>query len=70
MKPFFPAAPLLAFAALLLTGCATSFPRGSARQAVQRPADESLRWPAAYDPAKAAFFVHNRIDIQAPPATS
>lgn len=53
---------------LLLTGCATSFPRGSTQLAAQRAPAESIRWPAAYDPAKAAFFVHNQIDIQAPPA--
>lgn len=58
---------LLVAGSLLLTGCATSFPRGSAQLATQRPPAESIRWPAAYDPAKAAFFVHNRIDIQAPP---
>jgi uncharacterized protein YndB with AHSA1/START domain len=53
---------------LLLTGCATSFPRGSAQLATQRGTAESIRWPETYDPAKAAFFVHNQIDIQAPPA--
>ncbi len=67
MKPFYPVAPLLVVAALLPTGGATAFPRGSAQPAVQRPIDASIRGPAAYDPAKAAFFVHNRIDIQAPP---
>lgn len=51
----------------LLTGCATSYPRGSAQLAAQRTPAESIRWPEAYHPAKSAFFVHNQIDIQAPP---
>ena len=51
---------------LLLTGCATSFPRGSAQFATQRAPAESIRWPGAYDPENAAFFVHNQIEIEAP----
>jgi hypothetical protein len=65
-RPFLPVLFTLV-GSLLLTGCATSFPRGSAKLATQRPAAESIRWPEAYDPAKAAFFVHNQIDIHAPP---
>lgn len=52
---------------LLFTGCVTSTPKGSARLASKRPPEEQIRWPAEYDPAKAAFFVHNQIDISAPP---
>jgi hypothetical protein len=60
--------PLIGLAVLaVLSGCATSFPRGSAKQAIQRAPDETIRWPQRYDPAKAAFFVHNQIDIKAPP---
>jgi uncharacterized protein YndB with AHSA1/START domain len=51
----------------LLTGCVTSTPRGSAERAALRPAAEQIRWPAAYTPGRTAFFVHNQIDIQAPP---
>jgi uncharacterized protein YndB with AHSA1/START domain len=32
------------------------------------PAPDQINWPAAYEPAKATFFVTNQIDIAAPPA--
>ena len=31
------------------------------------PHSQNINWPAEYEPAKAKFFVHNEIDIQAPP---
>lgn len=60
--------PLLLPAGLLLAvalaGCATSHP-GPAPAA--NPA-ERIAWPAEYDPAQATFYVHNEIEIAAPPA--
>lgn len=58
---------LLAGAALLGSGCATSTPRSSAQAAALRPPEEQIRWPGDYSPDQAAFFVHNQIDIAAPP---
>jgi hypothetical protein len=50
-----------------LGGCATSTPRGAGKAAVTRPLAEQINWPRDYAPDKAAFFVHNQIDISAPP---
>ncbi len=56
---------------LLLGGCST--PRTAPAMAAdpvvsaRLPADQ-INWPAAYAPAEATFFVHNEIEIQAPPA--
>jgi uncharacterized protein YndB with AHSA1/START domain len=60
------ALPLFAVSPLL-SGCVTSTPRGSAERAALRPAGEQIRCPADYTPGTTAFFVHNQIDIQAPP---
>ncbi len=54
-------------ASLGWSGCATSMPRGSAALSAVRPPEEKINWPAEYDPARAVFFVHNQIDIKAPP---
>lgn len=62
-----PVTLLAVCSSLLLTGCVTSTPKGSARLALKRPPAEQIHWPAEYDPAKSAFFVHNQIDISAPP---
>lgn len=35
--------------------------------AASRSLPEQITWPTAYDPDEAVFFVHNRIDIDAPP---
>ncbi|MCC5841491.1 MAG: SRPBCC domain-containing protein [Opitutales bacterium] len=58
---------LPALTALLFVGCATSTPRGSAQAVALRPPEEQIRWPAEYTPGQSAFFVHNQIDIAAPP---
>ena len=58
---------LTSLTALLFTGCATSTPRGSAKLAAIRPAAEQIRWPSEYTPGRSVFFVHNQIDIAAPP---
>lgn len=50
-----------------LTGCVTSTPRGSAKLSLERPESEQIQWPEEFDPSKAAFFVHNQIDISATP---
>lgn len=62
-----PVTLLAVCSSLLLTGCVTSTPKGSARLALKWPPAEQIHWPAEYDPAKSAFFVHNQIDISAPP---
>jgi len=63
------ALPAVALAtALSLGSCASSTPPGAARLAAQRPVEERISWPGDYAPDKAAFFVHNQIDIQAEPA--
>lgn len=49
------------------TACATSTPRGSAERAVTRPPAEQIRWPAEFNSKKSAFFVHNEVEIKAPP---
>jgi uncharacterized protein YndB with AHSA1/START domain len=46
------------------TGCATSGPAPTPSAA----AGERINWPADYEPANATFFVHNEIEIKAPPA--
>ncbi|MEO1594429.1 MAG: SRPBCC domain-containing protein [Pseudomonadota bacterium] len=53
------------FLVLLFTGCA------SLGEAVTRSneAPGTINWPADYAPKEADFFVHNRIDINAPPET-
>jgi ribosome-associated toxin RatA of RatAB toxin-antitoxin module len=66
MKRFLTAAAAM-LALGLLGACSTSTPRGSAEQALTRPAAERIRWPERYRPDKALFFVHNEIEIQAPP---
>ena len=56
----------------LLGGCATVPPAGTPENALDfqpstpLPAD-AIRWPARYQPEKATFFVHNEIEIDAPP---
>lgn len=55
-----------------LAGCATAGGSGTGA-AARPPADaavsaDRIRWPADYDPATATFFVHNEIEIAAPPA--
>ena len=59
---------LLAPALGLLSNCATSTPKGSAHQALSRPIAERINWPERYLPNKSTFFVHNQIEISAPPA--
>lgn len=51
------------FLLLVLGGCATST---DAIQASRR-FDRQIRWPAEYQPEDASFFVHNEIEIAAPP---
>ncbi len=58
--------PIL-IAACLLASCSTSTPKGSAKQALSRPSAERIRWPERYSPEKSTFFVHNEIQIKAPP---
>jgi uncharacterized protein YndB with AHSA1/START domain len=53
-------------ALFLLSNCATSTPKGSAKQALSRPSAERINWPERYRPAKSSFFVHNEIVIKAP----
>ena len=53
----------LLISALFFVSCA------STQNAIKsgRPYTEQINWPEAYEPSKATFFVHNRIEIQAPP---
>jgi uncharacterized membrane protein len=51
---------------LLLVSCATSTPKGSAKQALTRPLEERITWPEKYRPDRAQFFVHNEITMAAP----
>ena len=37
------------------------------RETKAKPAAEKINWPAEYEPSEAAFFVHNQIEIKAPP---
>jgi hypothetical protein len=32
-----------------------------------KPAAKQINWPKEYEPSQAAFFVHNQIEIKAPP---
>jgi len=57
---------LALFAICLLSNCATSTPKGSAKEALTRPSAERIRWPERYSPDKSSFFVHNEIQIKAP----
>lgn len=50
----------------LLSSCANSTPKGSARQALTRPMAERIHWPERYRPDRSTFFVHNEIMIDAP----
>ncbi len=53
----------------LLAACASVPPVGDARNALSSapiPADQ-IRWPERYRPEDARFFVHNEIEIAAPP---
>lgn len=64
------AASVLGIASVLLaTGCASIPPVGQAGNMLPaRPADPAeIRWPEAYQPDDATFFVHNEIEIEAPP---
>jgi uncharacterized protein YndB with AHSA1/START domain len=58
---------LLASSLLAFAGCATTTPRDARQVAANRPDNEQIRWPTAYDPATAVFYVQNKIDIDAPP---
>jgi len=64
-----PAVVLSSFCLCSLVGCA-SIPRvGSPQNALGKaeiPADR-INWPEQYEPEDASFFVHNQIDINAPP---
>jgi uncharacterized protein YndB with AHSA1/START domain len=63
---FRPAAILLGvLGVLIFSGCTTSRTTGIA--AVPMVAD-AITWPADYRPETATFFVHNEIEIKAPPA--
>ena len=48
---------------LFIVSCA------STQQAIQsgQPYTDQINWPAEYEPSKASFFVHNRIEVKAPP---
>lgn len=59
--------PALAACALLLAGCATSTPKGAIQQALTRPVQERIHWPERYRPDRSTFFVHNEVEIAAPP---
>jgi uncharacterized protein YndB with AHSA1/START domain len=53
---------------LFLQSCAHRTPHG--RAVALQTREESarhIRWPSEYEPAKATFFVHNEIEIQASP---
>lgn len=49
---------------LLLTSCSTPPPASAPRGAA---VGQAIRWPAGYEPARATFYVHNEIEIAAPP---
>ncbi len=53
----------------LLGGCASVEPVGSAENPlVERGVGENeINWPLGYKPEEATFFVHNEIEIEAPP---
>lgn len=55
---------LLLLVPLLLTGCSTPQPTPAPKSAAGA---QTIRWPAAYEPANAVFHVHNEIEIAAPP---
>jgi uncharacterized protein YndB with AHSA1/START domain len=57
----------LLLVSVLFAGCVTSTPRGSAERVALRAPEEQIRWPEAYAPGTAPFFVHNQIEIAAPP---
>lgn len=52
-----------------LMGCGTLPPVGDPSNALARGeiASDQINWPARYRPEEATFFVHNQIEIQAPP---
>lgn len=54
---------LIFLSAIILPGCY------STRKSVERskPNAEKIHWPEGYAPESAGFFVHNEIDIKAPP---
>ncbi|HEX8876541.1 MAG TPA: SRPBCC domain-containing protein [Phycisphaerales bacterium] len=56
----------------LLGGCATVPPAGTPDNPLDLSnstpiAPDAIRWPERYQPSKATFFVHNEIEIDAPP---
>lgn len=56
-----------------LGGCATVPPAGTPENPLDLGAGtpiapDAIRWPARYRPEQATFFVHNEIEIDAPPA--
>ncbi|MEL6178688.1 MAG: SRPBCC family protein, partial [Myxococcota bacterium] len=53
----------LSVALVFGAGCASS--HDAIRASAQYP--EQIRWPEAYTPEEASFFVHNAITIEAPP---
>ena len=66
--------PIVRFAtasatALVLSGCASIDPVGSASNALspKDPGPSEINWPPQYEPDRATFFVHNEIEIDAPP---
>jgi uncharacterized protein YndB with AHSA1/START domain len=52
-----------------LGGCASVPPAGTPENALAKrpPPAHRINWPARYEPADAGFFVHNQIEISAPP---
>jgi uncharacterized protein YndB with AHSA1/START domain len=54
-----------------LAGCNTIPPAGTPENSLDRsaPAVARIHWPERYKPEGAGFFVHNQIDIDAPPET-
>jgi uncharacterized protein YndB with AHSA1/START domain len=60
---------LTGLAILKLSSCA-SLPydtKAYIAETKTKPAAEQINWPEEYEPSKAAFFVHNQIEINAPP---
>lgn len=61
--------PTVASIASLLTGCGSVPVVGTEGNylPLTTPAADQIRWPHRYQPEKATFFVHNEIEIAAPP---
>jgi len=53
---------LVLLSALVLTSCTTM-----QQPVTSKNPGENIRWPAEYEPSKAAFYISNQIDIAAPP---